>query len=75
MAVLEAEGAEPPLPHSVCPALSVRQIGYFMIGLAPVAATFFTHTLVAFILGCVLVSFGNTVAAAMPSFDVAQVRD
>lgn len=45
-----------------------------MIGLAPVAATFFTHTLVAFILGCVLVSFGNTVAAAMPSFDVAQVR-
>ena len=50
------------------------QMGYFMIGLAPVASVYFTHILITFILACILVSFGNTVAAAMPSFDVAQVQ-
>ena len=47
-------------------------IGYFMIGLAPVASTFFTHALVTFLLGATLVSFGHTVVACVPNFDLAQ---
>ena len=47
-------------------------IGYFMIGLAPSAPIFFTHYLSTYVLALVLVSFGQAVAATMPSFDTAQ---
>ena len=52
--------------------LSGTSIGYFMIGLAPSAPVFFTHYLATFTLALVLVSFGQSVAATMPSFDTAQ---
>ena len=47
-------------------------IGYFMIGLAPSAPIFFTHYFATYVLALVLVSFGQAVAATMPSFDTAQ---
>jgi hypothetical protein len=52
--------------------LSGTSIGYFMIGLTPSASVFFTHYLATFTLALVLVSFGQSVAATMPSFDTAQ---
>ena len=52
--------------------LAGTSIGYFMIGLSPDPAIFFTHYLVTYILALVLVSFGNSVAATLPSFDTAQ---
>ncbi len=41
-------------------------------GLAPSAATFFTHYLATLVLGATLVSFGTAVSATMPTFDTAQ---
>ena len=52
--------------------LAGTSIGYFMIGLVPSAAVFFTHYLSTYALALVLVSFGQAVAATMPSFDTAQ---
>jgi hypothetical protein len=43
-----------------------------MIGLKASASVFFTHYLATYILALVLVSFGQAVAASMPSFDTAQ---
>lgn len=43
-----------------------------MIGLSPNASIFFTHYFCTYILALVLVSFGNSVAATLPSFDTAQ---
>jgi ABC-type multidrug transport system permease subunit len=52
--------------------LAGTSIGYFMIGLRADASSFFTHYFATFVLALVLVSFGNAVAASMPSFDTAQ---
>lgn len=43
-----------------------------MIGLSPSASIFFIHYLATLVLALVLVSFGQAVAASMPSFDTAQ---
>jgi ABC-type multidrug transport system permease subunit len=60
------------LPWLAAIVLLGTSIGYFMIGLKASASVFFTHYLATFTLALVLVSFGQTVAASVPSFDTAQ---
>lgn len=60
------------LPWLAAIVLAGTSIGYFMIGLKASAVIFFTHYFATYILALVLVSFGNAVAATMPSFDTGQ---
>ena len=52
--------------------LSTMSIVYFMIGLSSDPNTFFFHLFVSYVLAVVYVSIGMFLAAAMPTFEVAQ---